>query len=281
MQIGNYQVHTLNTGFFALDGGAMFGVVPKKLWSREHPADEDNRIRMALRTLLLKSDDRVVLVDTGIGNKFPEKYQKIYGIDQGSHPLFDALAQHGVAPADVTDVVLTHLHFDHAGGATHYDSDQNLVPSFPGARHWIQSRNLEWAYHPTEKDKASYLLENVEPIKAAGLFEVRSSAGELFPGVSAWVSDGHTIGQQLVKVSDGKNTLVFCADIIPMASHLKLPYIMGYDLQPLVTLEEKRRILTQAASEDWILVFEHDPEIAACRIYQDEKGFGVRERLDF
>ena len=280
MKIGDYQVHTLNTGFFALDGGAMFGVVPKKLWSREHPADEENRIRMALRTLLLKSEDRVVLVDTGIGNKFPEKYQKIYGIDQGTNPLFDALAKHDVTPDQVTDVILTHLHFDHAGGATYY-KDGELVPSFPQARHWVQSRNLEWAYHPTEKDRASYIQDNFEPLKAAGLFEVRSSAGELMPGISAWVSDGHTIGQQLVKISDGETTVVFCADIIPMASHLKLPYIMGYDLQPLVTLEEKRRVLTQAAAEDWILVFEHDPNIVACRIEAGEKNFTIKETLDF
>lgn len=280
MHIGDYEIHSLNTGFFALDGGAMFGVVPKKLWSREHPADDENRIRMALRTLLLKGKDRIVLVDTGIGNKFPEKYQRIYGIEQGTPPLYELLAQHGVTPEQVTDVVLTHLHFDHAGGATRY-AGETLVPSFPQARHWIQSRNLEWAYHPTEKDRASYIADNFAPIKEAGLFEVRSGAGEILPYVSAWVSDGHTIGQQLVKVSDGDNTLVFCADIIPMASHLKLPYIMGYDLQPLVTLEEKRRILTQAAAENWILVFEHDPEITACRIEATDKGFGVKEVLDF
>lgn len=280
MQIGDYEVHSLNTGFFALDGGAMFGVVPKKLWSREHPADDENRIRMALRTLLLKGKDRIVLVDTGIGNKFPEKYQKIYGIEQGTPPLYELLAAHDVSPEQVTDVVLTHLHFDHAGGATRYEGE-TLVPSFPQARHWIQSRNLEWAYHPTEKDRASYMTDNFSPIKEAGLFEVRSGAGEILPYVSAWVSDGHTIGQQLVKVSDNENTLVFCADIIPMASHLKLPYIMGYDLQPLVTLEEKRRILTQAAAENWILVFEHDPEITACRIETTEKGFGIKEVLDF
>lgn len=280
MHIGDYEIYSLNTGFFALDGGAMFGVVPKKLWSREHPADDENRIRMALRTLLLKGKDRIILVDTGIGNKFPEKYQQIYGIEHGTPPLYELLAAHGVTPEQVTDVVLTHLHFDHAGGATRYEGE-TLVPSFPQARHWIQSRNLEWAYHPTEKDQASYLPENFTPIKEAGLFEVRSGAGEIIPFISSWVSDGHTIGQQLVKVSDGENTLVFCADIIPMASHLKLPYIMGYDLQPLVTLEEKRRILTQAAAENWILVFEHDPEITACRIETTEKGFGIKEVLDF
>ncbi len=280
MQIGPYQIQTLNTGYFALDGGAMFGVVPKKLWQREHPADNENRIRMALRTLLVRSDDRVILIDTGIGNKFPEKYRQIYAIESTGPSLNSELARHGLAATDITDVILTHLHFDHAGGATQFENEQ-LTPAFKNARYWIQQRNLEWALAPSEKDRASYLVENFEPLQAAGVLESLTGPGEIFPGISAWLSDGHTIGQQLIKISDGQQTLIYCADIIPMASHLKLPYIMGYDLQPLVTLEEKRQILTQAADQDWILVFEHDPKITAATIQATAKGFEIKSELDF
>lgn len=280
MQIGPYQIHTLNTGYFSLDGGAMFGVVPKKLWQREHPADEDNRIRMALRTLLLRSDERVILVDTGLGDKFPEKYRQIYAIENTETSLNSELALHGLTAADITDVILTHLHFDHAGGATRLEQGK-LLPSFPNATYWIQARNLEWALAPSEKDRASYLSENFEPLQAAGVLKSLSGPGEILPGISAWLSDGHTMGQQLIKISDAHQSLIFCADIIPMASHLKLPYIMGYDLQPLVTLEEKRQILTQAAQQNWVLVFEHDPQIAAATIQATAKGFEIKSQLAF
>jgi len=278
MKIGAYQIDTLNTGYFALDGGAMFGVVPKKLWQREHPADTENRIRMALRTLLLRSDDRVILVDTGIGEKFPEKYRQIYAIEQSGPSLNSELAKHGLSPDDVSDVILTHLHFDHAGGATVIDNG-TLKPAFKNANYWIQQRNLDWAMAPSEKDRASYLPENFQPLQEAGILKTLAGPAEIFPGISAWLSDGHTIGQQLIKIADDSQTLIYCADIIPMVSHLKLPYIMGYDLQPLVTLEEKRQILTQAAEQGWILVFEHDPEIAAATIQASDKGFMVKESL--
>ena len=279
MKIGAYQVHALETGRFALDGGAMFGVVPKTLWSKKHPADELNRISLALRVLLLVGEGRVILVDTGIGDKFPPRHQEMYAIDHVSSNLKLSLASHGLSPADVTDVILTHLHFDHAGGATHRVGDQ-IVPSFANATYWTQQRNWDWAQSQHERDRASYLKENFEPLQAHGQLRLLQGEGEMLPGISAWLSDGHTIGQQLVKVSDGSQSLIYCADIIPTAAHLGLPFIMGYDLQPLLTLEEKRRLLLQAAEQDWIIVFEHDPLMAACKVKLGEKGVELREPVE-
>lgn len=278
LMIGPYRVSTLETGEFALDGGAMFGVIPKTLWSREHPADELNRIELALRTLLLVGDDRVILVDTGIGEKFAAKYAAMYGISFEKFSLKKALAAHGLGPDDVTDVILTHLHFDHAGGATRLENGEP-VPTFAKATYWVQTRNWEWANAPSEKDRASYLPENFLPLQASGQLQLLEGEGEILPGISAWLSDGHTIGQQLIKISDGQTTLIYCADIIPTASHLKLPYIMGYDLQPLLTLEEKRKVLQQAIAENWIVVFEHDPQLPACRVRQGAKGPEVAEKI--
>ncbi len=271
MKVGPYQVHSLETGRFALDGGAMFGVIPKTLWNRSNPADDLNRISLALRILLLVGDNRVILVDTGIGEKFPPKHQEMYAIDTESSNLKRSLAVHGLTPDDVTDVILTHLHFDHAGGATEFQ-DGKLVPTFKHARYHVQQRNWDWANQPSEKDRASYLKENFIPLVQAGQLNLLQGEGEILPGISAWLSDGHTIGQQLVKVSDGQQSVIYCADIIPTASHLALPYIMGYDLQPLLTMEEKRRLLTQAAAENWVIVFEHDPQMPACTVKQGEKG---------
>lgn len=280
VRIGAYDVHTLETGRFALDGGAMFGVIPKTLWSRKHPADELNRIDLALRILMLVGDRRVILVDTGIGNKFPPKHQEMYAIDLEQSNLIKSLAEHGLSPDDVTDVVLTHLHFDHAGGATKIDGDRP-VPAFKNALYHTQQKNLDWANSRNERDRASYLPENYQPLLDNEQLRLLQGEGEILPGVSAWLSDGHTIGQQLVKVSDGQQSLIYCADIIPTASHLGLPFIMGYDLQPLLTMEEKRRLLKQAADEDWVIVFEHDPYMPGCRVQHGEKGVELREPTEF
>ena len=280
MKIGPYRVHTLETGHFALDGGAMFGVIPKTLWSKQHPADERNRIALALRVLLLVSDEKVILIDTGIGDKFAPKHQEMYAIDQSSNSLSSALAAHNLAPADITDVILTHLHFDHAGGATVL-RDGQAVPAFSNALYHVQRRNWDWAQSQNERDRASYLKENFEPLMDHGQLRLLEGDGEILPGISAWLSDGHTIGQQLIKVSDIQQALVYCADIIPTASHLGLPFIMGYDLQPLLTMEEKRRLLQQAADSDWIIVFEHDPLMAACRVRHGAKGVELAEAITF
>lgn len=278
LKIGDYDVYALETGRFALDGGAMFGVVPKVIWNKKNPADDLNRIDLALRVLLLRSADRVILVDTGIGHKFPEKYQNIYGIDHDKYSLELALEQHGLTYDDVTDVILTHLHFDHAGGATKLEGDK-VVPTFPNAQYYIQAKNLEWARNPTEKDKASYIPDDFEPLVEAGVLNVVDGAQEILPYIHAWTTDGHTIGQQLVLVKDDSEALIYCADIIPTSTHLSIPYVMGYDLQPMITMEEKKKILTQAADENWVVVFEHDPEMPACRVVQGPKGAVFKEAV--
>jgi glyoxylase-like metal-dependent hydrolase (beta-lactamase superfamily II) len=259
MRLGPYEVVALEDGFFALDGGAMFGVVPRTIWQKAHPPDERNRIRLALRTLLVRGLGRTLLVDTGIGAKFPDKYRDIYGIDHAQGTLLDRLAQRGIAPADVTDVVVTHLHFDHAGGATTQDPDGRLHPTFPDARIFIQRANWDWASNPNDREKASYLRENFQPLAEAGRVTLLDGPCELYPGLSVLVSDGHTRGQQMVRVDAGGRTVLYPGDLIPTSSHLRTAWTMAYDIEPLRVMEEKKRLLAEAARDGWIVCFEHDP----------------------
>lgn len=278
-KIGPYSLDLLETGEFALDGGAMFGVVPKNLWQKTNPSDGENRISMALRILLIRSQDRNIVVDAGIGTKLDEKYQKIYRVDHSKNSLEKSLSRVGLKPKEVTDVIITHLHFDHVGGCS-YKDQKGLHLTFPNATHTIQKEQWEWAYQPTEKDRASFLNENLEPLKSANL-KLLSGEVELYPGIDIVVSHGHTPSQQLVKISDGRETLFYCADLIPTASHIPIPYLMSYDNMPLVLMEEKRRVLDQAVRGRWILCFEHDPLIGAASVTKDEKTgrFGLKERL--
>ncbi len=258
MKIGKYEIHAIETGRFKLDGGAMFGIVPKTIWDKLNPPDDRNRIELALRTLLIIGDGRKILVDTGIGKKWEEKYIDIYGIDHTKYTLEDSLEKFGLKTSDITDVILTHLHFDHAGGATKL-KDGILKPTFENATYYIQKRNLDLAMNPNEKDRASYLPENFMPLIEFNQLEVVDGEFEIFDGIELIISDGHTFGQQLVKVSDGEKTIVYCSDLIPTSSHIPIPYVMAYDLQPLVTMEEKKKLLKKAVEENWILFFEHDP----------------------
>lgn len=278
MKIGNYEIFTIESGYAWLDGGAMFGVVPKVLWSKTNPADELNRIQLALRTMVIKSSNRLILVDTGVGNKMNEKLKKIYNVDHHEHDLEKDLKAHGISVEDVTDVIITHLHFDHVGGATTI-KDGVLQPTFPNAKYYVQGEQWYWANHPSEKDRASYMPENFLPIQEAGQLVELDGPKEIFPGIETLVMYGHTHGMQLVKISDGQTTLLYCADLIPTASHIPLPYIMGYDNNPLITLEEKKRLLPQAVKENWILVFEHDPFRVAGRVIETEKGFRLGEEV--
>ncbi len=275
MQLGDKTLHLLDAGRFRLDGGAMFGVVPRVLWEKKKQPDERNRIAMATNLLLIQENNRTILVDTGIGTKSDEKFKKIYAIDDAYH-VVAALQQVGIAPEAVTDVILTHLHFDHAGGATRYSDAGEVVPTFPNARYYVQKAQYEWALNPSEKDRASFLAENYVPLFEAGQLELLESDGEIFPGISVITVTGHTPGQQMVRVQGGGQTLLFAADLIPLEPHLSIPWIMAYDLYPLETLQEKKRILQQAVAEDWIIIFEHDPEVPAGRIMQTEKGFALK-----
>ncbi len=261
--IGDWTVRTLEAGALWLDGGAMFGSVPKPLWTRTNPADERNRIRLAMRTLLLEGHGRRVLVDTGLGDKSDERFRDLFRVED-EPPLAASLAAAGLTPADVTDVVLTHLHFDHAGGATRR-LDGRLVPTFPQARYWVQRRNWDNAHAPNPRERASYLGEHFDPLAEAGVLEFVEGAAEPWPGFRLITADGHTRGQQLVRVSGGGETLYFVADLIPTAAHVRIPFVMGYDVAAIETMTEKRELLAAAVRERAWIVLEHDPDTALAR----------------
>ena len=276
-KVGPYTVTLLETGEFALDGGAMFGVVPKTLWEKTNPPDSANRIDMALRVMLIQSQGKNILVDTGIGDKWDEKYKSIYRISHERYSLEKALKRAGLTPADITDIIISHLHFDHCGGCT-YKKNNELKLTFPQATHFVQKEQWEWANQPIEKDRASFLKENFEPLIHAKL-KLLEGETEIYPGIHVCISHGHTRSQQAVKVTDGKQTLFYCADLIPTSSHIPIPYIMSYDNFPLIIMEEKKNILEQAVRENWILCFEHDPKVPACTVMKDPaKGrFSLKE----
>ena len=280
MKLGDIEVHALLDGFFALDGGAMFGVVPRVVWQKKHPPDDRNRVRLALRTLLIRAGERIFLVDTGIGAKFPDKYRDMYGIEASTPGLPAALEAIGLSVASITDVIVTHLHFDHAGGATTRRPDGTLEPTFPNARFHIQRSNWDWALNPNDREKASYLRENFEPLHAAGRVDLLEGPCELAPGISVLVTDGHTRGQQMVRVTSGGRTVLYPGDLVPTASHLRTAWTMAYDIEPLKVMEEKSRLLTDAAAGGWVVCFEHDPTVAACTIKPDTGGFAILEQVE-
>jgi len=271
MIVGPYRISLIETGDFRLDGGSMFGVVPKVLWSRTNPSDEQNRIAMTMRVLLIEGEGRKILVDTGIGHKEKDSFLEMYAVDFTRNTLESSLAARGVKPEEITDVILTHLHFDHSGGSTRLENGQ-AVPVFPKARYHVQRRHFEYALNATERDHASFLPHNYLPLREAGLLEVVDGEMELFPGIHVLVADGHTPAMQTVKVQHGDQVLWFAADILPMSAHVPLPYVMGYDLFPLTTLAEKKRWLPQALDEKWVIVYEHDPLVPASRLKMSERG---------
>jgi glyoxylase-like metal-dependent hydrolase (beta-lactamase superfamily II) len=278
MRIGNYEIHSIETGRFALDGGAMFGVVPWVFWSKTNPPDDRQRITLAARCLLIRGNGKTILVDTGNGSKWNEKLKDIYRLDNSRFRLEDSLSQAGVKPEEVTDVILTHCHFDHCGGSTKLINGK-LEPAFPNATHYVQKAHWELAINPTERDRASFIKDDFVPLAERGLVKFVNGEQELFPGIRVLVCNGHTAAQQLPLLSDGKTSMLFCCDLVPTASHIPFPYIMGYDVRPLVTLEEKKRILMRAEKEEWILFLEHDPSIEAITLKQGEKGLTIDKTL--
>jgi glyoxylase-like metal-dependent hydrolase (beta-lactamase superfamily II) len=275
MLIGDYEIHLIKSGEFRLDGGAMFGVIPKTLWQKEFPADERNRILLALNTLLVVGKGRIILIDTGIGQKFSEKYVNIYGIDFKSYSLQKSLSEKNIQPEDITDVILTHLHFDHAGGATYLDSTGELNLQFPNAIHYIHEKQLEWAQRGFEKDRASYLPENLTTLLSSKKLKKLKSGGKLFNGIEIIISNGHTPGQQMVLISHEEKKLFYASDLFPTSAHVQIPWIMAYDLEPLVTIKEKKEILKKAVAENWMIFFEHDPKISCATIKKMEQGYQV------
>jgi len=264
---------TLDTGFFKLDGGAMFGVVPKPLWNKLNPADEQNRCRWAMRCLLLEAEGRLLVVDTGIGNKQDAKFFGHYDL-HGDASLLDSIRRAGYSETDVTDVLLTHLHFDHVGGAVGREGDM-LRPVFPNASYYTHTAHWDWAIHPNPREKASFLRENLLPLQESGQLQFVDQTRLPFAGVELIFVDGHTEKMALPVFRLGSRTVIFMADLIPSSAHVPLPYVMSYDVRPLLTMEEKAQLLEQAAREEWILVFEHDPVHEAATVVQTEKGIRI------
>lgn len=271
-KIGDYKIFAVQTGLFKLDGGAMFGVVPKPLWTKTNPSDELNRIDMCTRAMLLVSDKKKILVDTGIGYKLSEKLNKIYDVDFSTYTLEKSLEELGYKREDITDVILTHLHFDHAGGNTYYDEDNQLKISYPNATYHVQKEHYEWALNPTDRDKASFFPENYKILDEKKILNKISGEHKFDDYISLHPVYGHTKAMQLPKISDGKKSILYLADLIPTAGHIPLPFIMGYDLFPLTTLEEKRKFLTDIADNKRSVFFEHDPHHVTGKISLTEKG---------
>lgn len=275
MKLGDLEFHILHDGELRLDGGAMFGVVPKPLWEKKMPADARNRILLGMNCLLIRAAKEIVLVETGAGNKWDARTQDIFGVGVGRR-LPEHLAAHGVVPADVTLVVNTHLHFDHCGWNTHM-VDGCAKPFFPNATYVVQREELEHARHPTEKDRASFLGENFLPIEEAGKWQLLESDTMIAPGVELVRVPGHTGNMQCVLLHGGEGErAIFFADLVPTAAHLALPWIMAYDLYPLTTLENKKRWIPRAAREGWLALFAHDPQIPAARL-NEKRGRFVAE----
>jgi glyoxylase-like metal-dependent hydrolase (beta-lactamase superfamily II) len=291
---GPWEITPVVPGTVSLDGGSLFGVVPRTLWERTYPPDERNRVLLATRVLLARGNGRVVLVDCGVGDKGSPIFREIYRVEHlyaagapdpaggdgpaapAGPPLLAALAAHGVRAEDVTDVILTHLHFDHCGGATR-KIGPSAVPTFPKALHHVQEEQIRWARRPTEKDRASFIAADFEPLAEAGRLVCHEGPAEIAPGADVIVVNGHTPGMQIARFHDGAGgTVAHAADLWGTSAHLPLPYIMANDLHPLTTLEEKRRLSAQALDEGWTLCFPHDPRIELARI--EDAGGVLRAR---
>jgi glyoxylase-like metal-dependent hydrolase (beta-lactamase superfamily II) len=289
------KLYTINTGYFKLDGGAMFGVVPKSMWNKLNPADENNMCSWALRCLLIEDEGKLILIDDGMGDKQDAKFFGHYYL-HGDDTLDKSLAQYGFIKDDITDVFLTHLHFDHCGGSIVREGEK-LVPAFKNATFWSNKQHWEWAIKPNDREKASFLKENILPIQESGQLkflnvsressDVNSGAGEsssltthdsrLTTHLSFYTVNGHTDAMMLPKINYKGKTIVYMADLLPSAAHIPLPYVMAYDMFPLTTLHEKKLFITEAQQNDYVLFFEHDPLIECCNLQMTEKGIRVNE----
>ncbi len=275
-QIGPYSLYTIETGRFGLDGGAMFGIVPKPLWERRLEPDDRNRIPMNMRCLLIEAPDRLILVDTGLGDKYDDRFEDIFAVDTAYAELHRSLDRHGFSAADVTDVILTHLHFDHCGGTTTREGDE-LVLNFPEAVHHVQQRHWDWAQHSNVRERNSFLSENLDPLGASGRLHLLHGETEIAPGIEVFTVEGHTEAMQLVRITDEHRTLVYAADLIPTHAHIPMAWNMAYDVRPLRTIEEKEDLLERALLNGWHLFLEHDPDIEVVSLKRGDKGIAMAD----
>lgn len=270
------QLISVNSGMFKLDGGAMFGVVPKKIWNKLIPADENNLCTWAMRNLVVVASGKVVLIDCGMGTKQDEKFFSHYE-PHGDFTLNSNLKENGILPEDITDVFLTHLHFDHCGGAVKKDDRGKLVPAYPNARYWSNEKQWNWATNPNSREKASFLKENFLPLQQHGVLHFIEEHEELFPGFSTIWTYGHTEAMMLPVIKFRDKTIVYCADLLPSYAHIPIPYVMGYDIRPLVSIKEKESFLKEANDKKYILFFEHDALNECCTLQMTDKGIRHKE----
>lgn len=273
------KLYSIETGNFKLDGGAMFGVVPKSMWNRLNPADENNLCTWSMRCLLVEDGGRLILIDNGIGNKQSEKFFSHYYL-HGNDTLDQSLAKHGFHRNDITDVFLTHLHFDHCGGSIERDGDK-LAPAFKNAVYWSNKEHWQWATQPNDREKASFLKENILPIEESGqlMFVDVTSDAAIAENFKVIFVNGHTNNMMLPKIQYGDKTIVFMADLLPSAAHIPIPYIMAYDMFPYTTLQEKKAFLDEAAAGNYFLFFEHDPSIECCSLQLTDKGVRAKDNF--
>ena len=266
------KIHVLHTAYFKLDGGAMFGVVPKSIWNKLNPADENNLCNWAMRCLLIEDGDRLILIDTGIGDKQDEKFYRHYYLSE-TRNLADLIKDKGYSPEDVTDVFLTHLHFDHCGGAI-IRKDDKLLPAFPNAAYWSNEKHWDWAVNPNEREKASFLKENILPLEETGKLNfIKYEEGTSFmPNIKVRFVNGHTGAMMLPQINYKGRVIVYVADLLPSTGHIPLPYVMAYDMFPLTTLQEKKSFLEEAVAKNYILFFEHDPINECCELQVTDRG---------
>lgn len=271
------QIHTIDTGFFKLDGGAMFGVVPKSLWQKLVPPDPNNLCTWAMRCLLIEQGSKLILIDCGMGTKQDAKFFSYYE-PHGEGELIQSIRKAGYQPEEVTDVLLTHLHFDHCGGAIQRHNEK-LELTFPKAQYWSEKSHWEWAtIRPNAREKASFLKENIFPIQESGHLNFVGESSP-FEGIEIVKVDGHTEKMMLPLIHYKGQKLLYCADLIPSSAHIPIPYVMGYDIRPLLTMQEKETLLGRAVSENWLLVFEHDARIEACSLQNTEKGIRMQQEV--
>ena len=278
MKIGKYDLYSVETSEFGLDGGAMFGIIPKPVWEKKVSADELNRVNMVTRSLLLVSDEKKILIDTGNGTKWEEKYKKIYDINTDQYNIEKSLGKYGFSSEQITDVICTHMHFDHIGGNTKINSGK-VVPTFPNAKYWISEENWKLANHPSQKDAGSFIEHDWKVLAENQMIEIIDGREPFIEGIDTIVTHGHTPGLLHPIVSDGSNKLFYGADIFPMVAHIPIPWVMAYDVQPVVTMEEKQKLLQKMEREDWILFFEHDPYFQACTVHKDGKHYKLNKEI--